>query len=172
MTYFKRYLHERGAGKRFFQSLDLAQSICEFDQQASLHIMSDIHYTRGVEAAETNQKPVAFENNTAFLDIRLRIAAISKEGKRDPKLAQAYNQAANAYLDRNAFEDALHHYYQALEVFKTLPDYKETMATICVANLGTVYWLQGRLSEAEVLILDNLRAREAEFGVDDTESFR
>ena len=134
--------------------------------------MSDIHYTRGAEAAETNQKLTAFENNIAFLDIRLRMSKVSPEGRKDPKLAQAYNQAANAFLDRNEFKDALNYYQEALAVFLTLDDYKETMTTICVANLGTAYWLQGRFDEAEDLILTNLKAREAEYGVDDKESFR
>lgn len=150
----------------------MAQGICQTAPAESLHILSDIHYTRGAEAAETNDKQTAFKNNIAFLRIRLQIASVSEEGEKDPKLAQAYNQAANAYLDRNDFDMALKYYGKALDVFRSLNNYKETMTTICVANLGTALWLQGRLDEAESLILTNLQAREDEFGRDDTESFR
>lgn len=134
--------------------------------------MSDIHYTLGAGAAETNQKPAAFENNKAFLEIQLKIAQVSKEGTKDPKLAQAYNQATNAYLDRSEFDEALNHYHQALKVSEGLENYKQTMTTICIANLGTAYLLQGNFVEAEKLVLTNLKAREAEIGLNDTESFR
>ncbi len=134
--------------------------------------MSDIYYTRGAEAAETNQKVTALENNIAFLNTRSKICETSREGRKDPKLAQAYNQAGNAYLDANDFEQALSHYNQALAVFSGLNNYKATMTTICVANLGTAYWLLGNLDEAENLILDNLHARDVEYGIDDKESFR
>lgn len=150
----------------------LAQKICEGQDEDARLILSDIFYTRGAEAAETNDKPTALENNTAFLRLRLQISKTSLVGTKDATLAQAYNQAANAHLDQRMFDTALDYYGKALEVFESLPDYSETITSICVANLATAYWLLGRLDEAHQLLLQNLRAREGEYGVDDTESFR
>lgn len=146
--------------------------MCEAHEQDSRLILSDIYYTRGAEAAETNDKPTALTNNTAFLRLRLDISRTSALRTQDATLAQAYNQAANAHLDQGQFEPALEYYSKALEVFQSLPEYSETMTSICVANLGTAYWLLERLDDAYNLLLQNLKARERLFGVDDTESFR
>ncbi|KAF2007619.1 hypothetical protein P154DRAFT_569485 [Amniculicola lignicola CBS 123094] len=151
---------------------DVAQGVCESQNEDARLILSDIYYTGGAEAAETNDKRTAMQNNTAFLHLRLNISETSTFGTKDATLAQAYNQAANANLDQKRFKRALEYYDKALEVFQSLPDYCETMTSICVANLGTAYWLLGRLGDAHRLVIRNLRAREAKFGVDDTESFR
>ena len=108
----------------------------------------------------------------AFLKLRLDISQTSNEGKRDPMLAQAYNQAANAHMDKKMFVDAIDLYERSLAVFKSLDDFTETMTTICVANLATAYWLQRRFDDAATIVMRNLRAREAAFGPNDSESFR
>jgi len=88
------------------------------------------------------------------------------------KLAQAYNQAANAHMDRLMIDRAIELYGKAIDIFRSLDDYTETMTTICIANLGTALWLQQRYDDAFQILIDNLRDRERAFGVDDTESFR
>lgn len=115
---------------------------------------------------------VALDNNMAFLQIRLDISKTSPEGTRDSKLAQAYNQAGNAQLDRKRYKQAIEFYEKSIETFRELPEFDETMTTICVANLGTAYWLLGRLDDASQILLENLRARARAFGPDDVESFR
>ncbi|KAI9780645.1 MAG: hypothetical protein M1839_006586 [Geoglossum umbratile] len=107
--------------------------------------LGDIYYTRGAEAAEISEK------KGAFLISPPEINRTSSGD--DLKLAQAYNQAANARLDQNIFEEALEPREDALEAFEVLPDSQSH-------------------DDASRILMDNLRAREKAFGPDDTESFR
>lgn len=167
-----RYLHERGTAENFKELLDSAQSICEALSDDTNLILSDIFYARGADAAETNQKDIAFANNLAFLNIREEISKTSEEGAKDLTLAQAYNQAGNAYLDQGNMEEAIKLYQKALNVFRSRSDYTKDMTTICVANLGTALWMQGDYEKAFNLLVDNLLARQKAYGHDDTTSFR
>lgn len=156
----------------FPELLDAAQTLCESLNEEADEILSDIYYTRGAEATETNKKDVALEINLAFLEARLRISKTSEAGSKDPKLAQAYNQAANARLDQGQIDSAIQLYNQALDIFHILDADDETKRTITIANLGTGLWLQHEYEEVHDLLLKNLLARQRVHGTDDTESFR
>jgi tetratricopeptide (TPR) repeat protein len=167
-----RYLHERGGNPKFAELLDLAERICASHDEDTRYIRSDIYYARGAEAAVTNAPATAFKYNTAFLALRLEISETSPQGTRDAELAQAYNQAANAYLDRAEYDVTMDYYNKSWDIFRSLWNYTETMATITIANLSTSLWLLGEYDRANELVLENLRAREEAYGVDDTQSFR
>lgn len=133
---------------------------------------SRIQYIRGAGAAETNLRTVAYTNNIKFLNLRLEISKTSNEGSKDSQLAKAYNQAGNAYLDQEDIPKAISLYEKALKTYRSLDDYGETMETICVANLGTALWMQGRNQEAFKILDQNLNARYNKFGVNHDESFQ
>jgi tetratricopeptide (TPR) repeat protein len=167
-----RYLHERGIAENFKELLGSAQSMCEALSDDTKLILSDIFYARGADAAETNQKEIALANNLSFLRIREDISKASEEGATDLTLAQAYNQAGNAYLDQGNMDEAIKLYEKAMNVFRSRDDYTEVMTTICVANLGTALWMQADYEKAFNLLVDNLLARQKAYGLDDTTSFR
>lgn len=115
---------------------------------------------------------MCFDNNNAFLDARLAISRTSTEGRKDPKLAHAHNQAANAHLDRYMIDRAVELYRKGIAILESSDGFTETVLAIPVANLATALWLDGRYDEAYDLLIKNLKARESVFGVNDTESFR
>jgi hypothetical protein len=90
------------AGQSSLSSSILREQIVKQKSDARL-ILRDICYTRGTEAAETNDESTALQNNTAFLRLRLNISKTSAVGTRT--LAQAYYQAANANIDQSLFDN-------------------------------------------------------------------
>jgi hypothetical protein len=165
-------MHERGGNPKLPILLDMTERICAKHVEDSRTIRSDIYYTRGAEAAVTNDMPTAFKYNNLFLEVRLEISETSPQGTHDPLLAQAYTQASNAYLDRGEYYVCKDYYQKSIHVWQSLPNFKEVMLTIAVANLATTLWLQRGYASASEMLLRNLRAREEAFGVNDMESFR
>lgn len=163
---------ERGDDAEFHDLLDCAEGICPAQSEdiEVLAILGDIFCTRGADAAQTNKKEVALTNNSQFLRIRKKISAIT--GKRDAKLAHAYNQAANAHMDQGRVSDAVGLYSTGLEILKSHKDYDPETATMAIANLGTAYWLLGDYDVASSVLYEDLNHREKLYGRDDTTSFR
>lgn len=165
-------MSERCAPDNIYEFLELAEDIAKSQQENMLPVLSELYYARGAYAAETNNLEVAYKSNISFLNLRIEISQTSEMGRRDPLLAQAYNQAANAHMDRAMISEAIELYEQSIAVFKSLDGFSEPVATIVIANLGTAFWLKERYEDASNILTRNLKAREEEFGKDDTQSFR
>ncbi|KAL8899113.1 MAG: hypothetical protein Q9207_006364 [Kuettlingeria erythrocarpa] len=166
------YLGERGGGHEIYDLLAVAEKICVAQTEDVRDLLCDIFYARGAFAAETNNKEVAYESNMTLLSLRRDISKTSQNTDIRPMLAHAHNQAANALMDRDQIQDATRLYQQALEIYRSTPGFLEVDATICVANLGTAFWLQGELQDAEHILMVNLQARRDTYGEDDKTSYR
>lgn len=119
-----------------------------------------------------NNKGVALPNNVAYMNLRIELASVTRQGTRDPKLAHAYNQAGNAYLDRGEVAKAIGLYQKSIQTHCSITGSTELDRSIAVANLGSAYWIAGRHEEAADVLTRNLAARETEYGADDRVSFR
>lgn len=119
-----------------------------------------------------NNKELALPNNVAYMDLRIELTKTSAEGTRDPKLAHAYNQAGNAFLDRGNHEKATELYLKSIDTFKSIPGSTDLDFSIAAANLGSAYWIAGHHDQASKVLVENLSARERVLGLDDTQSFR
>ncbi|KAL9607392.1 MAG: hypothetical protein Q9167_007694 [Letrouitia subvulpina] len=166
------YLGERGGGEEIYDLLKVTEEICEKQVEDVRELLCEIYYARGAFASETNNVEIAYNSNTALLNLRLDISKTSQNDQRDPKVAHAYNQAANAHMDRRKINDAIGLYKQAIKIYQRIPGFPEVDTTICVANLATALCLTGKLQEARQILIVNHRAREHEYGEDDRTSFR
>lgn len=119
-----------------------------------------------------NNKAVALPNNVAYMNLRIELASVTREGTQDPKLAHAYNQAGNAYLDRGEVDKAIELYQKSIQTHCSVAGNAEIDRSIAVANLGSAYWIAGRNDEAAEILTRNLSARENKYGADDRNSFR
>jgi hypothetical protein len=63
-------------------------------------------------------------------------------------------------------------FVRSIELHQGLDDYKDTMLGWPEPNLGLMYWVQGRLEDAERVLLEILEIYAAAYGVDDTKSFK
>ena len=105
-------------GNSFWTSFTSRSFVCWSQSEHSRYIVGDIYYVRGSEAAETNRLAIAYENNKVFPKTRLDIGETLNEGKPHLMLAQAYNQAANAYMDKGIIAVVIGGRMQSLKEFK------------------------------------------------------
>ena len=69
-------------------------------------------------------------------------------------------------------EEAAAAFRRSIEVFQSLNDYEDTMLGWPEPNLGFIYWMQGKLDDAEKALVEILDIHAAAWGVDDTKSFK
>ena len=151
--------------------LRLAYEICEQNSHRDIEdLLSDIHYSLGAVANETNDAKSCFYHNAALLKIRETIT--EKNGKNDLRLGIAYNQMGTALMMTNNIVQAATSFQRAIDTYKELSNFNKYMLSIPLANLGLAYWLQDRLEKAYEVLKQGLFDRESMFGKDDHESFR
>ncbi|KAK7992997.1 tetratricopeptide repeat domain-containing protein [Apiospora saccharicola] len=167
------YQHERGASHNVRPLLLLALDICGQSQQVSSVVQdleSDIRYSLGAVANETNDATSCLEHNKRFLDIRLD--AKIQYSTIDERLARAYNQLGTGWMMAGEYEKAESCFANSISTYQALPGYDRGMRSIPMANLGLAYWLQGRLGAALSVLEEGLSDREEDYGCMDTHSFR
>lgn len=93
-----RYFYERSIPENCEPFFKLAQHACEAQSEDTVDLLSDIFYSRGADASEVNDSLRCMHYTTRFWDLRLKYAKQSPQGRRDLRLAMAYNQMGVAYL--------------------------------------------------------------------------
>lgn len=175
-----RYYYERGHGLASDHFLELAQSICEsagrqkIPEETSLRLhtlLSEIHYSRGAAASESNAAKACMMHYSTFLDIWLKLCKQPSGIVPNLHLAVAYNEKGNGYMMSEKYEDAKECYLDSKAAYQQLDGYKDVMASLPVVNLGLAHWLLGELDSASRVLIEGLAAREEEYGIDDNESF-
>lgn len=171
LTYF-RYLHERGYsydGKDFLlQALELCSRVQPAADTEAL--LSDIHYTLGAIANETNDGPACLRHNLVLFDMRKKAASVS--GKPDVRLAAAHSQLGVAYTMTGKIAMATELFAQSVGMFRSLDNFMVDMMAFPMANYGLGLWLQDQLDEAEQVFITALTEREQEYGKMDKVSYK
>lgn len=150
--------------------LTLAQSICDLlPLSEKLDLLSDIYHMLGGWANETNHARECLEYNSIYLQLRLE--AVARGEAATPQTAAAYNQKGTGWMMVKDYESAKRDFRKSQEVYRGLPAYTPTMASLPIVNLAVAEWLTGNLTGATKLLHEGLTDRERKFGVDDSESF-
>jgi len=140
------------------------------EDQGILDLESDILYTLGAVANETNDPDACIAHTKRFLDIRLKIA--EQTCQVDERLARAHNQMGIAWILAQEYDKAEEVLKASSEKYEVLPNYTKDMKSLPLVNLGLAYWLQGKLEEASDVLELGLSDREELYGVMDNHSFR
>ncbi|TGO51365.1 hypothetical protein BOTNAR_0359g00150 [Botryotinia narcissicola] len=167
------YLHERGfsfEGKPYLQSaLRLYEKITEKPPD-HLEVLSNIYYTLGAIANETNDGAGCLFNNLILLDMRIKTFEV--KGTPDVRLAAANSQIGIAYMMIGKLALATEYFKKSIMLFQSLDNFQIDMLGFPAANLGLAYWMQGQLDEADDTFATALREREREFGKMDNISYK
>lgn len=135
-------------------------------------VVRESHSYLGIAAAETNEHSFSMVHKQKWLDILLARQDGNGELLEDYELGYAYNEIGVAYANNDMLDDAANAFTRSIEIFQTSPTFEDTNLGWPQPNLGFVYWLQGRLDEAEEVLVEILDIHAAEWGVDDTTSFK
>lgn len=167
-----RYLHERGfsfQGKPYLErSLYLCEKLASSPESEAL--LSEIYYTLGAVANETNNGPDCLKYNVILLEMRKNIA--KKSGKEDVPLAAAHSQIGIAYMMMGKYALATDHFKESIAMFQRLENFMVDMLAFPMANLGLAYWIQGQLEYSERTFIQALTERELQFGKMDKVSYK
>ncbi|KAJ3541339.1 hypothetical protein NM208_g4656 [Fusarium decemcellulare] len=165
------YQHERGESHILLPLLNLALKLCTLpDKDDDSDLESDIRYTLGAVANETNDAATCMEHTKKFLDIRLEIA--QQTGRIDERLARGHNQMGISWMMTGDYRKGEESFFTSARLYEQLPDYTKDMRSLALVNLGLAYWLQGKLREADEVLVLGLTDREKLFGVLDSRNFR
>lgn len=122
----------------------------------------------GTICSDTNE----YEKGLEFRLDWLKLLKERSEQTPDYELGYAYSEIGIAYGDLGRFDEAIQSLQKSIEVYQSLPEYKEHWLTPPRTNLGFLYCLQTKFKEAELILLQALHAQELAFGKDDMCSFR
>lgn len=166
-----RYQHERGESHNIQAMLQLALAIVTKRQNIDLaDLESDIRYSLGAVANETNDGPSCLQYNKIFLEIQLEVTKTT--GKFDERLPRAHNQLGTGWMMAAEYVKAEEAFATAASLYEQLPEYNKGLRSIPLANLGLAYWLQGRLESASQVLEAGLNDRVELYGFMDKHSFR
>ncbi|KAH7092430.1 hypothetical protein FB567DRAFT_625427 [Paraphoma chrysanthemicola] len=180
------YQHERGKSLDAILSNNMAQSICESLKlrllenpslaKGSSVPMAQLNYSlvemahnRGCIALEINEPVDALKFNKLFNDTMVRDR--SAHDHEYMRLAISWNELGSAHMLNRDWAKSEQCLLKSIEEMRKYTKFKPTTISLPLANLGLAYWLQGKNNLARNVLLEGLTAREAEFGIDDGESF-
>ncbi|KAI0483545.1 P-loop containing nucleoside triphosphate hydrolase protein [Xylaria cf. heliscus] len=165
------YQHERGESHSLLPVLHLALDLCNHIKTIDTRdLESDIRYTLGAVANETNDAASCVLHTKRFLEIRLEIAKETQST--DERLARSYNQMGVAWMMVREYEKAKHDFTMSAQLYEKIPNYTKDKRSLSLVNLGLAHWLQGDLEEAMKVLRLGLQDREELYGYMDMHSFR
>jgi len=89
----------------------------------------------------------------------------------DLKLAISWNELGNGLMMNKRWEDATECFQRSIDTLRKRPDFTKTALSFPLVNLGFVYWILGRLDDADKICVEALEDRRAAYGLDDSRSF-
>ncbi|KAF2133133.1 hypothetical protein P153DRAFT_353544 [Dothidotthia symphoricarpi CBS 119687] len=181
------YCHERGRTRESDDFSGIAQRLCEelkssyplllVNQQPHLpnerdieNILAEIHHNRGVMANEINRPTESLEYLSKFHAMMMNDLGNRRPGT-DMRLALSFNELGCAYMLRNDYSRAEKCFERSISSMEQLDNYERWQVSLPGVNLGVVYWLTERYTEALEVLSQGLRDREKKFGSNDQESF-
>lgn len=154
----------------------MAIYICERSDNKSTEIITSqlrlAYGNEGCAAAESNDRVGCLHFNKLWLDLTRERVSQSGEPVIDFELGTCYNEVGVAYALNNMYDRAEQYFLDSIKVYKSIEGFKDTDLGWPEPNLGLIYWVQGRSQEAELVLREMLEIHAAEFGYDDTQSFK
>ena len=147
------------------------KDVSENDRRAAEQYLSDIHYSHGAIATETNEPSACMIHYSALLNLRQDYSRLSN-GIEDIRLAIAHNEMGIANMLNKEYSQAVDYFARAIEIYRGLPDFTQEMIALAETNLGLAYWLLGDLDTAHDIQSKTLQVRRDLYGLDDQESFK
>lgn len=171
MSLYGRYQHERGESHSLLPNLELALKLCNAITTVDTRdLKSDILYTLGAVANETNDAQSCMEHTKEFLEIRLAVA--QEAGHVDERLARAHNEVGIAWMMADEYQKAVDAFKTSAREYEKIPNYTKDKRSLSLVNLGLAHWLQGDLDQANAVLELGLKDREELYGYMDSHSFR
>lgn len=154
--------------------MDICDGFEDRTSNEALYMIRDTHHNLGTASGGVNDPKTFLEHSAIWLRmLQERPPDEDDEPVIDYELAMGYNETGVAHAMNGLYEVAIPYFTKAIETYKALPHYDETMLGWSVSNIGFMYWVLGRLDEAEKTLLDILEVfRKASGIVDDTLSFK
>ncbi|KAF1845081.1 uncharacterized protein K460DRAFT_394818 [Cucurbitaria berberidis CBS 394.84] len=183
----KWYCHERGRTLESDVFSGIAQRLCEelknFYPLTADHLQShnpkerdiesllaEIHHNRGVMANEINRPHESLNYLLKFNAMMMKELGDRRPGT-DMRLALSFNELGCAYMLQNDYEHAEKCFEKSISSMEKLDNYERWQVSLPGVNLGVVYWLTERYTDALDILSRGLRDRERKFGFNDQESF-
>ncbi|KAJ4251080.1 hypothetical protein NW762_011731 [Fusarium torreyae] len=170
------YMFERGLQEETKPFCDLALQIAERmknkDSAEAAKCIRESHSFLGIALVETNEHSSSMHHKKKWLNMLLQRPSESGCVIEDYELGYAYNEIGVAYGNVGMIEEAIDAFIRSIQIFQGLEDYEDIMLGWPEPNLGFMYWLKGDLIKAEQAFVEILDIHAAEWGVDDTHSFK
>lgn len=130
------------------------------------------HSFIGIALVETNEHVESMSHKMTWLNMLLERKTVLGDIVEDYELGYAYNEVGVAYGNADRIDEAIEAFHRSIYIFQSLDDYEDTMLGWPEPNLGFMFWIQGKLDEAESALVEILDIHVEKWGVDDTESFK
>jgi tetratricopeptide (TPR) repeat protein len=171
-----RYLFERGLpeeSKQFYElGLLLGQKLKTQLGEAAIESVRESHSLLGITLVETNEHHLSMIHKTKWLSMLEERRTATGYPVEDYELGYAYNEIGVAYGNNNMLNEAADAFRRSIAIFQGLDNYDDTMLGWPEPNLGFIYWMQGKLDNAEQALVEIHDIHAAAYGIDDTESFK
>ncbi|KAI1425307.1 hypothetical protein F5Y12DRAFT_747918 [Xylaria sp. FL1777] len=170
------YMFERGLPEETKPFCELALLIGERLKgslgEAAFHSIRESNSFLGIALVETNEHSLSLTHKRNWLSSLQDRKSEELRQIEDYELGYAYNEIGVAYGNENMLFEAAAAFHRSIEIFQGLDDYEDTMLGWPEPNLGFIYWMQGKLDEAEKALVEILDIHAAAWGFDDTKSFK
>ncbi|TPX10758.1 uncharacterized protein E0L32_008327 [Thyridium curvatum] len=171
------YRFERGFQEESKEWFEIVMRICDgFEDKTSteaIYMIRDTHHNLGTAAGETNDTKSFLKHAGIWLEM-LQERGSDADGNPiiDYELAMGFNETGVAHAMDRQYEVAITFFERAIRTYKALPHYQDTMLGWSASNIGLMYWVLGRLHEAEQALLEIIEIFRKANGYDDTLSFK
>ncbi|KAJ4402238.1 hypothetical protein N0V85_005348 [Neurospora sp. IMI 360204] len=139
---------------------------------AAAESIRESHMCLGIVLTELNEHDRSLFHKKKWLNMLEERKTDDGQAIEDYELGYAFNEIGVAYGNANMLEEAVKAFQRSSEIFKGLADYEPTMLGWPQPNLGFIYWMQGKLQDAESTLAEIKGIHATAWGDDDTVSFK
>lgn len=133
-------------------------------------ILAEIHHNSGCVGSETNDPAGTLKHFKIFNEMMMREIGDGAQCQ-DVRLTISWNELGNPYMMNAMWEQGEECFKRSMSTMKMVDDRSWINMSLPFVNLGYAYLFMGRLEDAEATLLEGLGHREAEYGIDDKNSF-
>lgn len=165
---------QRGSVLESRSIFQLIIKLCdESDDISSKWLASQLrlaHANEGYAAGESNDYRACLNHANIWLAQLERRHLPSETSIRPSELGAAYSEVGVAHALLNNFETAEYYLLRSISTYKAMDIFQDTILVWPKLHIASIRWVQGRLSEAELILTEILGIQEKAFGINDTRS--